>query len=283
MPKHLSGIDHCVILVRDLDRAAAAWRRLGFTLSPRGYHSAKMGSANHTLMLQSDYFELLGLVAETEHNVRWRSELARGEGLTAIALATDDAHKACAELRGLGIAASDPLDFSRPVDLPGGGRADAAFQVTEFPEGAIPGAQMFVCGHLTRDAVWIPELQRHDNTARSLAEIVCLAADPAAAAAGWARIFGTAAISDVPGGKRVRAGSHTVSILTPSGLVARYRGVAVPDSGRDRPVALAFTVADLAAARRTLLTNGVVFTEIGDSLVVPPGQASGTVAEFRPA
>src|SRR5947209_5881545 len=55
---HISGIDHLVIGVNDLDRAKAAYRRLGFKLSPRAVHSAAMGTANHTIMLERDYFEL---------------------------------------------------------------------------------------------------------------------------------------------------------------------------------------------------------------------------------
>ena len=32
------GLDHIVVVVRDLDAAAQRWRKLGFTLSPRGLH-----------------------------------------------------------------------------------------------------------------------------------------------------------------------------------------------------------------------------------------------------
>jgi Glyoxalase-like domain len=40
------GIDHAVVVVNDLDKAAENWKRLGFTVSPRGTHSAHMGSGN---------------------------------------------------------------------------------------------------------------------------------------------------------------------------------------------------------------------------------------------
>ena len=65
MPKHIQGIDHVVILAADLDRAAETYTRLGFTLSPRGVHSDHMGSANHTIMLQDDYFEVLSVLKST--------------------------------------------------------------------------------------------------------------------------------------------------------------------------------------------------------------------------
>ena len=50
--KNVIGIDHAVVMVRDLDKAAENWKRLGFTVSPRGTHSAHMGSGNYTIMLE---------------------------------------------------------------------------------------------------------------------------------------------------------------------------------------------------------------------------------------
>src|SRR5258708_12120581 len=79
-------MDDGVVVVGDLDKAAENWRRLGFTLSPRGTHSAKMGSGNYTIMLDPDYIELLGVLVETEHNAPARAFLAkRGEGIERIA------------------------------------------------------------------------------------------------------------------------------------------------------------------------------------------------------
>ena len=75
--KNVIGIDHAVVVVRDLDKAAENWKRLGFTVSPRGTHSAKMGSGNYTIMLDPDYIELLGVLVETEHNAPARAFLDR--------------------------------------------------------------------------------------------------------------------------------------------------------------------------------------------------------------
>ena len=63
--QHVSGIDHCVLLVRDLDAAERAMARLGFRPTPRGHHSAHMGTANATVVFRDGtYFETLGVVAE---------------------------------------------------------------------------------------------------------------------------------------------------------------------------------------------------------------------------
>ena len=84
--KNVVGIDHAVVMVRDLDGAAENCKRLGFTVSPRGTHSAHMGSGNYTIMLDHDYMELLGVLNATEHNAPTRAFLEKnGEGIERIA------------------------------------------------------------------------------------------------------------------------------------------------------------------------------------------------------
>src|SRR2546423_12105576 len=51
------AIDHAVVAVRDLEAAAAGFRQIGFTLTPRGGHS--IGSHNHPITFGANYIELL--------------------------------------------------------------------------------------------------------------------------------------------------------------------------------------------------------------------------------
>src|SRR6201997_283980 len=89
--KHVIGIDHAVVVVGDLDKAAETWKALGFTVSPRGTHSAHMGSGNYTIMLDPDLFELLGVLVPPEHNAPTRDFLdRRGEGIERIAFTAID-------------------------------------------------------------------------------------------------------------------------------------------------------------------------------------------------
>ena len=58
------ALDHVVInTLFDMNRAADLMLRLGFTLTPRGYHS--LGSINHLMMLEHDYLELVGAIEAT--------------------------------------------------------------------------------------------------------------------------------------------------------------------------------------------------------------------------
>ena len=105
--KHIVGLDHIVVLVRDLDGAAETWRRLGFTLAPRGTHSAHIGTGNYTIMLGADYIELIGVLTETAHNAPSRALLARrGEGIERAALTTTDAAAGVEELLAHGFPGS---------------------------------------------------------------------------------------------------------------------------------------------------------------------------------
>lgn len=164
MPLQL-GIDHAVIGVRDLDAAAASFRELGFTLTPRGTHS--IGSQNHCIMFGSTYIELLAAPVSHPWLDYYRSF---GEGLAAIALAAADADAAYRELQRVG--AKPPMELSRP----------AAGGVARFRLMQIEGApQVFLVQHLTRELVWRPEWQKHANGA---AELIAVALAPSKPFAG---------------------------------------------------------------------------------------------------
>ena len=280
MRAHVLGIDHVVILVRELDVSRSDFERMGFTLSPRGTHSAHMGTGNHTIMLERDYFELLGVISPTEANAKWRDLVARREGMSAIALKTDDAAKAAAEMRAIGVNAADPVHFSRPVDLPGGQKGAAAFNTTQFPPEATPGARMFCCQHLTMPTTWVPSLTRHANSAYGLAEVLMVADDPTATAASYARIFdrGTETVAD---GVAVPTGTAPLVVLTPRALAERYPSAGVEAIPAPAVAGFALKVHSKDAARAALVSSGANFSEVGGSLIIGPSAARGAVVELR--
>jgi len=275
------GIDHCYLLVEDLDRSLAQFRKLGFTVSPRGLHSAAMGSANHTIMFPQDYFELLGLVAPTEENAGKRQLLERdGEGLYAIACRAGDVSEAGKKLEELGIGTNGLRSFERPVPLPGGGEAVAAFSILQFDQEEVPVGMAFMCQHHTPQTVWLPELLTHRNGAKALAGAVAAPADPEQAANGYARLFAAGEVSEVEGGWQVSTGSAPLTFLSQQALAQRYAGVdlsATPDSAF---AVLQIAVDGLDKAQRVLDEEGVSAVRTGSGIVVAPADASGAGIEF---
>src|SRR5215813_11566134 len=171
-------------MVRDLDKAAERWKQLGFTISPRGTHSAHMGTGNYTIMLDPDYIELLGVLAPTEHNAPARAMLETREGIERVAFTAVDSAAGAEEIRARGYAPIGPTDFERPVTLPDGTLSAAKFRTFQWPVAEAPGGvRIFACQHKTRETVWIPELMKHANAARRLKQVLLAATDPAAEAA----------------------------------------------------------------------------------------------------
>ena len=191
MRKNITGIDHVVVLVHDLDRAADVYARMGFRLTPRGYHT--LGSQNHCIMFGEDYIELLAVPKPHPAMQYFTDFLATGEGLGAIALATQDASSAHAELAADGVDADAPLDFSRPVDDLG----DAKFRIVQLPPDRTPGCRMFLCQHFTRELVWRKGYASHALGVTQIAGIAIVAPE----AQGYESVLGTRALPIAEGVK----------------------------------------------------------------------------------
>ena len=286
MTHPVKGVDHAFLLTDDLDGAAAQWRRLGFTLSPRGTHSIEKGSANYTIIFGRDYFELLGVVTPVPGNLHQRETLAReGSGLRAIANRIDDAHAARAALAALGIQTDEVGEFSRPLPLPDGSTGTAAFATTAFAPGEAPRGYVFMCQHKTRDMVWRPELQDHANTAQALAGITAVTDAPEAEAQAFARLYAQGAVAPVNGGFIVTTGpdSAPITLLTPATAAARWSPEAIAATPAGGFAALRIRVADLTAARAAVEAGGVVTHAAPGGFWVAPQDAAGAIVEFTAA
>ena len=276
------GLDHIVVVVRDLDAAAASWRKLGFTVSPRGLHSAHMGTANHTLMLGEDYLELMGVVAPTERNATTRALLEKREGIERAAFTTTDAARGVAAVRARGLTnALGPTDFSRPVDLADGTQTEARFSTFQWPLDERPGGlRIFACQHFTRDAVWLPELTAHANGARRIDHIEILCADPAAAAQHMSRLIDMPVTGGEDGAARVESGANRGAFVfvDRAQLQSRHAGVpldGLPDEGA---VVLSLRVEDADKTAAALAGAGI--TTSPGVVKVPPARANGVLIEF---
>lgn len=281
--KSIIGLDHVVVLVRDLADGARRWQGLGFTVSPMGMHTAVMGTANHTIMLGEDYLELIGVVSETERNLQSRQFLERrGEGIERAAFTGTNADDGVAELNSRGFAALGPYDFGRPVDLPDGRKAEAKFRTFLWPVEERPGGlRIFACQHLTRENVWIPELTRHANTATRIDRVEMLSNNAAAAAAHMARLVDRPVTTDADGARRVETGSGRGAFvfLDRTMLAARHPGVSIAGLPEEGGVTIALRVEDIAAARR-VLGSKVAASEPG-VVKVAAADANGVILELR--
>ena len=279
--KNVIGVDHAVVVVRDLDKAADNWRSLGFTVSPRGTHSAKMGSGNTTIMLDPDYIELLGVLVETEPNAPTRAFLDRsGEGIERIAFTAVDSAAGAEEIRARGYEPLGPTDFERPVTMPDGSQSAARFRIFQWPLSEAPaGLRIFACQHKTRETVWIPELTKHANGTKRLKQALVVSPEPAKDAAHLARLIDGDLKAEPDGAVAVPSGSDRADFifLTKEQLRRRYPEVPLAGLPERGGAGLVVATSDLAQAETAVGSSGV---RSGAAVCVAPAAANGTLLAF---
>jgi len=265
MANAITGIDHVLIGVGDMEGARRTWEGLGFTVTPRGRHKG-WGTANYCVMFEGDYIELLGIVDArrfTNNLDRFLEE--HGEGLLGLALATDDAEAAYRGLRRVGAAA--PQALGRLLELPEG-TVEPRFSLVHLPPAATPGLMAFVCQHLTPDLVRRPPWLIHANGARGIAGATVAVEDPGSLAPAYERLLGADRVVRREAGLSARLG----------GAVIRFRA---PGAGS---ASLSVRVADVETTAGSLSAAGVPFARPDDgSLRVPPEAATGVALTFVPA
>lgn len=280
MKRAVTGIDHVVVMVDGLDAAEQAYRRLGFQMQPRGFHQ-KLGTANHLMIFERDYFEILGIVEETQFNAERRRWLAQGGGgLANVALATDGADLAHESFTASGLQPDPPLSFDRAVAIDGR-LEQARFRTVRIPKTHMPVVGFFVCEHVTPQFVYRREWARHENGARGLLGVTVLCARPVAWIETLERYFGAGSTHREGGDVVVDTGRQPIRYLDRASWVHHYPGLE-PAQPEDHPALLSIAVHSLAACAAVLARNGVDALAPGDGqLLVPPGRAANLALEFR--
>jgi hypothetical protein len=278
MKRAVKGLDHVVVMVDGIDAAEAAYRRLGFQVQPRGFHS-KLGTANHLMIFDKDYFEILGIVEDTEFNAERREWLKGGGGLANVALATDGADIAFDAFKAAGLNPDAPLFFDRAVEV-AGKTEHAKFRTVRIPKTNMPVVGFFVCEHLTPEFVYRGEWAKHPNGAHGILGVTVIAEQPAKWVPELEKYFGAGSAKREGDGVVVETGTQPIRYMTRKDYAVRYPGI-TPVRPGDHPALLTVGVESLAACEAHLRANGVRATRPDSGrLVVPPSEAAHLTLEF---
>jgi Glyoxalase-like domain len=274
----VKGLDHVVVMVDGIDAAAKQYEKLGFQVQPRGFHK-KLGTANHLMIFDRDYFEILGIVEPTPYNAERREWLKQGGGLANVALATDGADVAYEAFKAAGLNPDAPLDFDRAVEIDG--RIEhAKFRTVRIPKTNMPVVGFFVCEHLTPQFVYRPEWARHPNGARGILGATVIAEQPGKWADEVAKYFGPSSVRREGSSIIADTGSHQIRYLTRQDYALRYPGI-TPVRPGDHPALLHIRVDNLPICEALLKKNGVTFLKPDPGhLLVPPSEAAHLTIEF---
>jgi hypothetical protein len=270
-------LDHVVVNARDrIDEAATVYRRLGFTLTPRGYHT--LGSMNHLAMFGTDYLEL---IAVAPGDTRRPEIMDAPTGLAGLVFGTEDAAATYATLHRNEVPIDPPQQFSRPVEVDGT-MHDATFRTTSLRRGVAPAGRLYFCEHMTRGLVWRDEWRHHANGVVGVARAVVAAEEPRVLGGLLASMFGAEAVRPADDGCTLILGLSRIEVVTPTALWEMFGGAAPDSRGRrDYMAALTFRTLSLDAVERALEAGGIRgWDRIGASVLVPAAEALGVTLEF---
>lgn len=211
--------DHIVLLVHDLERAAADFAALGFTVLERADINASHGSTVFRFISLADGSYILltsftGPDAQAKH--RLGSVLAAGEGHADWSFTVDDASALGTELKSAGIPVSGPVAVSNVVE--GGHRWSLDLLMLGRGAGgdvALP----FVVSDNEGRAHRIPGPSAHANGSRGIAGLRVSSSDIEAVVQTLAAIGGkdVGASPDNPGDRRVDFGATWIDVA-PDGI-----------------------------------------------------------------
>lgn len=209
----LTGVDHLVVVVRDLERAADNYRALGFTVVPGGRHP--VGTHNALIAFGDEsYLELIAFWQPNPAH-RWWKPLQQGGGLVDFCLATDDLRADLEAFRAAGVPLDDPAPLSRV-------RPDG-FElrwVLAIPREGFRGVAPFLIADTTPRTERVPRAQRHANGVTGLATLTVAVDDPTRVAGWYGAVLGcpprAAVREDLDAaGLAVSVGPHTLAFLSP--------------------------------------------------------------------
>jgi catechol 2,3-dioxygenase-like lactoylglutathione lyase family enzyme len=277
-------LDHVVIAVRDLDAATANYQRLfGRRPSWRGSHP-EYGTANTLFRLDNTYIELLGPGSDRASDLPGLRALrhrlqTRGEGLSVLALGTQDIDAAVAQARQGGLDVPDPTDGSG-VDSATG--ATRRWRSTRLTPASTRAVQLYLIQHLSPPEALPPAEASGDQRAavHAVDHTVIASSDLSASLHLWRDLLGLDLRRSVAGPNNRTLhllligppGPMTSSILELAGETSP----AHPDA-RDLLYGIAYRAPDVAALVERLRAGQVTVSD------ARPGRADQTVvADLKP-
>jgi catechol 2,3-dioxygenase-like lactoylglutathione lyase family enzyme len=281
MARQITGIDHAIIGVRNLEQARASYQQLGFQPTPLGRHIG-WGTANYCLMFANDYLELLGIADPAQFSNDLEQFLAEREGLLAVALHSTDAAATYEAWQEAGLGPVEIAELGRRLERD----LELRFANVMLAPAATGGLRLFACSHLTpepmRQAGWL----RHPNGAQGIASMTVAVDDPSAFYEPMAQVFGSICLTQTDDTLAVHTGNSVLLFVTPDDLdmlhpelEAIVTGAA--DDGTPILAALSLTVRDLAATATWLGHQGIAYRrDSGGTIGVPPEHTHGVMLEF---
>ncbi len=281
------GLDHVAHFVPDMESAAPALEKLGFTLTPFSAQSHRLepdgplvaaGTGNRCVMFKQGYVECLTPTGDTLVADQLRAAISRYVGVHLIAFGTSTPALDHARLSNEGYAPAPPVALQRQIAALEGENV-ARFTVVRVPPGTMPEGRIQFCHHHTPHLVWQSQWITHANHATALTAVILCVEDPAEAAARYARFTGLEAAG---GGASWHIDTQRGRLLfSSSAIVKRIFNI----EASTLPWIAGYVLASnhLEVTRKTIAATGYAHGDLDRQrlYVVPPSNVGGIIV-FEP-
>ncbi len=217
----ITGIDHIVIMVSDLDSATEQWSDLGFNVvqggkHPRGTHNSLVAFAD------GSYLELIAFWEPDYDAHKWHRFQGTGAGLIDHALGSDDLAAEVASLaqRDVSYDGPNPGARSRPDSV--------QLQWRTAQPGGVPDHGLpFLIDDVTDRSLRVPHGPdaTHENGIQGIDALQVLVSDIATTGSMYARltssqmpeVTASSLAAEATNAVTLNAGPHTIELHQPSG------------------------------------------------------------------
>lgn len=282
----IDSVNHVGIAVRNMDKAAACYEALGFTLSPLSVHSGSqnpgepvqvMATGNRCAIFPKNYIEVLGIVNPGRLDWSWGDFIRRFQGAQIICFGCKDAEVVNRRVLGNKIETSNVIALQRDIEMLEGMRT-ARFDCVHFDRRVTPEGLIQAARHRNPEYIHQERYLNHRNGATALADVVLVFDNPEEVVSRYERLTGqTAAQRDgvweiaLPLVSRLR-------FMSPHRVAAEFPGTLL--SPTPSIVALGFKVENVDRTEGLLDGAGFTIARSGKRVAVPAEEALGAIHYF---
>jgi glyoxalase-like protein len=281
MTKAIREIDHLLTYVHDLDAAASAFQRMGFTLSPLSRIEA-MGISNHLVLMRqgtpgfANYIELMSTHDRARLPPPMAKVLSGPEGIKSMVLGTEDAGAAQQAMVRHGFAAAPPVHVKREWKIAPGHSVFPEFDVILPVEAPLA---FNACRYFNVALYLRPEWLEHANGAQRVASVFAVAEDANAIACRYGDLFEAPTMQSADSA-RTTPGRVYLEVMSAEAVESRFD---LTLAARREAAYLGYLVevASLDVLRSCLSSGKVVCRDLGDTICVDPADGFGNLIVFR--
>ena len=283
------GIDHPLVLVCDLASTADRYAALGFAPRPLGKHP--WGTCMRLVQFDGCSIELMSVYDETlidQHAVdgfsfgRYiRDQLHEREGISLLALNSNDAEGDAAQVTARGIRCAGTIDFGRDVRLEDGGidRTKTTLKILQDP--LLPRLSNFIVHQHRPDLIFRPEWRIHPNGAVGIHQVTIMAeeSDWPLVRGRLAGLYGEKEIFQHDGGFGVRTGNGKFVVMSKAAVEASYAALPEALAKERRPscVAIHVSVSELEPVRGFVEAAGALHRYDDAQIAISDAASYGNV------